>query len=183
MTDKPKRKNAEPTPRRYWWIFGTLTVFLFAYPIRILTYWWINPILYFVLTIGLLIATLGLLHRYGWQRPLFVLVAICIYLSAAHIQLSIRQIGSCYIDDYRYSKYFACSLHDEDYFNWKFLGGYQQIASSPIGMSGYCWYEANKPLSCLAFRLRLWSPFLLIAGAIHFYIGYRRRKAEMLTSV
>jgi hypothetical protein len=180
MTDKPKRKNDQPIPRRYWWIFGMIAVLLWIYPTRILTHWWVNPIIYAVITVGLLIATFGLLRRYSWKRPFFVLVALCVVLASWQVPLSIAENGNCWVEDIRYSKYFACAIRRGEYSDWVHLGGYQQIVDYPIASSGYCYYSAHKPLECLGFTAIYLSPFWLSALGIHFYIGQKRRKAEML---
>jgi hypothetical protein len=96
MSDKPKRKNNDPVPRRYWWIFGTLAIVLLIglrFPVRILSVWSLNPVLYGVITSGCLIATICVARSHGWKRQLIAIMVLCALLSGWQTVVSMRQGG------------------------------------------------------------------------------------------
>jgi len=89
-----KRKNDQAIPRRYWWIFGTLAILLLIglrFPVRILTNWTLNPLMYVLLVTGCLITLGYILNRYGWKRQIVALILVCSILSGWQVFVSARQ--------------------------------------------------------------------------------------------
>ena len=87
MTDKPKRKNDQPIPRRYWWIFGILAIVLLIglrFPVRILYWWALNPIGYALLTMACFIAMIRFVQNFHSKRILVLLIVGCFLLSSLH---------------------------------------------------------------------------------------------------
>ena len=87
MTEKAKRKNDDPIPRHYRWIFGMLAIVLLIslrFPIQILYRWELNPLLYALITFGCFVSLLYFILRHHWKRRVVALVLICMLLSGLH---------------------------------------------------------------------------------------------------
>jgi hypothetical protein len=87
MNEKPKRKNDEPIPRRYWWIFGILAILLLGtlpFPIRILYWWVLNPLLYWLITLACLWAVVRFIRRYSWKRRIVPVMLVTLLLAWWH---------------------------------------------------------------------------------------------------
>ena len=93
-TEKSKNKRTPPDLRAYWVIVGTLfaiLVFMLRYPVHIITYWMLNPMLYGLLTFALLIMLLHFIRQHGWQHSLVIILISCVFLSAFQTFTSPRQ--------------------------------------------------------------------------------------------
>lgn len=100
------------------------------HPIRVLEYWWLNPIIYGVVTAITLFLTWRTVTSTSWKQSFSILLMICTLLLANQTVESLNEVGKCVIDDNRWTDYYGCQTG-----NW-----YQQIQSLPIGMQGWCYY-------------------------------------------
>ncbi len=118
--------------RHYNWKNFLIAILLISvtHPIRVITNWWVNPLLFGVATIICLLLMIRIIQKQAWKNGIVALLLICTLLSGWQTLVSTSEVGHCFIDDIRWTKYFACPES----------GGYQQIESSPIGMQGYCYY-------------------------------------------
>lgn len=83
MTDKPKRKNDDPIPRRYWWIFGTLALVLLIglrFPVRLKASYDFNVMFYSLIGLGCILTTTHFVRRYHWQRNIVIVMLGCVIL-------------------------------------------------------------------------------------------------------
>ena len=84
MTEKPKRKNAPPTPKAYWWIFGTLALILLIglrYPIVFTTSEAINGLMYFLIAVTCGLTLVHFVRRYHWKRIIVIVMVLSILLT------------------------------------------------------------------------------------------------------
>jgi hypothetical protein len=145
MTDKAKRKNDDPIPRRYWWIFGTLATMLLIglrYPIRILTIWSLNPIIYAMLAISSLLAAGYVMRRYGWKQQIVAVMILCSLLSGWQGIVSARQGGLnadfCGVDTSGFLTHHRCSYVGNCP---TLLRDYVTIGNLPIGIELLDYYD------------------------------------------
>jgi hypothetical protein len=92
MTEKPKRKNAPPTPKAYWWLFGTLAFVLLIglrYPIRFLPTYGINALLYMLMTASCALALFYFVLHYYWKRMIVIAMVVCICLALLNTVLAV----------------------------------------------------------------------------------------------
>ena len=90
MTEKPKRKNAPPTPKAYWWIFGTLALVLLIglwYPIRLVAPYIFNVVLYAVIALPCYLALAYSFDRYIWKRAIVIVMFLCLLLTIWNVIL------------------------------------------------------------------------------------------------
>jgi len=127
-SDKPSTIG-QSNLRYYWIIFGVLLI-SFAFPVRILSNWWINPILYGLLTLACFLTMSRFIRRYYWKQMIVVVMLACTVLSGLHGLISLSEIDNCWVEDIRYTQLIVCDSG----------GQYQQIESLPVGMQGYCYY-------------------------------------------
>jgi hypothetical protein len=83
-TDKAKNIGTPPDLRAYWFVVGTLfvvLVFMLRYPVHIITYWVLNPIIYGTLTLGLITLLWRFVQKYSWQHSLVIILISCVLLS------------------------------------------------------------------------------------------------------
>ena len=84
MTDKPKRKNDQPIPRRYWWIFGTLLIVLLIglrYPIFVTPSLQMNLLVYPIISVACILTFIHFVIRFHWKRFIVVVMLMCSYLA------------------------------------------------------------------------------------------------------
>jgi hypothetical protein len=96
MTEKLKRKNDEPIPRRYWWIFGILAILLLIglrFPIRLRVSYELNSIFYILIGISCLLAMVRFIRRFHWRQGVVILMLCCIVLTG----LNIKAMGGVYL--------------------------------------------------------------------------------------
>jgi hypothetical protein len=84
MNEKLKRKNDEPIPRRYWWIFSTLTILL-VIPLRtpenfVYTLTWYIALFFVVGNI-----TVEFIRSYGSRHAIVVLMFACLIMPFAQL--------------------------------------------------------------------------------------------------
>lgn len=115
--------------RLYWVVFIGLLVSL-SFPLRVISVWWINPVLYICLMLVCLYTTLCFVHNRGWKHMVVLIMIVCTVLAGLNGLISLFEIGNCWVEDNRYTQLIACTSG----------GMYQQIGSLPIGMQGYCYY-------------------------------------------
>ena len=92
MTDKPKRKNDQPIPRRYWWIFGTLALVLLIglrFPVRVWASYEVNSLLYVLIFVSCILGTIHFIQRFRWRHKIVIVMLTCIVLTG----LNIRNMG------------------------------------------------------------------------------------------
>jgi hypothetical protein len=106
----------------------TITVF---HPVRLLFDWWLNPVLYGVITLALLLVLLRVSKPGRWKNYTTALLLVCMLLSGKETFAGISEVGTCRLEDVRYNQHLYCGSSAR---------GYQQIASLPIGMVGWCYY-------------------------------------------
>jgi hypothetical protein len=88
MSEKPKRKNDQPIPRRYWWFFGVLATLLLVglwFPIRLLTWYELNFILYVLIGVACFLMLIHFIRRFHWRRGVTILILLCILLTGLNI--------------------------------------------------------------------------------------------------
>jgi hypothetical protein len=81
MTEKTKRKNAPPTPKAYWWIFGTLALVLLIglwYPIHLTASYDVNAVLYALIGLACLLTLIRFVRLYRWKRPIVIVIVLCV---------------------------------------------------------------------------------------------------------
>jgi hypothetical protein len=91
MTEKPKRKNDEPIPRRYWWIFGILTLVMLIglrFPVRITASFTLNLLLYVLIVLACFLAMIRFIQRFRWKHAVVFLMLICIVLTGLNIRFT-----------------------------------------------------------------------------------------------
>ena len=115
--------------RCYWILFSGLLL-SFAFPLRILSHWWLNPILYGLLALVCVFVTFRFISLYHRKRVIMILMVVCIALSVWQSLTSLSEIDNCWVEDNRYTQLFLCDSG----------GWYQQIETLPIGMQGYCYH-------------------------------------------
>lgn len=102
MTDIPKRKNDEPIPHRYWWIFGTLAIVLLIglrFPIRLrISHEW-NLVFYFLIGVSCSLATVSFIKRFRWRHKVVIVMLTCIVLTG----LNIKNMNGIYIPSFEAS--------------------------------------------------------------------------------
>jgi hypothetical protein len=106
-----KRKNDEPIPRRYWWIFGTLAILLLIglrYPIRLWTWYELNFLFYLLIGVAFSIALVRFIRRFHWRHGVAILILTCVVLTG----LSIKNMGGVYTPVYEPS----CTTEDNGIF-------------------------------------------------------------------
>jgi hypothetical protein len=107
-----------------------LTLFLF-HPVRVLSDWGLNSTLYSGVTaIGCLLL-ISVVLRFRLKLFATVLLVACVLLSGYEASLSASEVGTCYVEDNRYTAYFYCTSS---------LRGYQQIESLPVAMQDWCYW-------------------------------------------
>jgi vacuolar-type H+-ATPase subunit I/STV1 len=131
-TEKSKRKETAPNLHRYWLIIGTLfvlLVFMLRYPIHIISYWILNPIIYGLLTLALLVILLRFVRQYTWQHSLTIILICSVFLAAWQTISSPRQSP---FDEY-------CTVINEGLIETRFcgyIGNCPTILLKYVGISG-----------------------------------------------
>jgi hypothetical protein len=88
MTDKPKRKNDQPIPRRYWWIFGTLAILLLInlrFPVKIIVSNHLNTLPYLIVMLVCIVVLIDFIRRFHWKQAVTIVIALCILLGGFNI--------------------------------------------------------------------------------------------------
>jgi hypothetical protein len=99
MTDKPKRKNDQPIPRCYWWIFGILAIVLLIglrFPVRLWASYEVNFLLYVLIAVACSLATIQFIKRFRWRHKIVIVLLTCFVLTG----LNIRNMYDVYIPIY-----------------------------------------------------------------------------------
>ncbi len=109
-------------------LFLTITFF---HPVRLLYDWWLNPVAYGVITLVLLIMLLRVSKPGRWKNYTTALLLVCMLIAGKETVAGVSEVGTCWLEDVRYNQYFYCGSTAR---------GYQQIASLPIGMVGWCYF-------------------------------------------
>jgi hypothetical protein len=139
MSEKPKRKNDEPIPRRYWWIFGILAILLLItlpFPIRILYWWELNSILYGLIALACLLATVRFIQRFHWKRRIVIMMLIC------NLLVGFQTYASTRITHFDNNQ---CESVDDRLITWTYceipclasVAGYVSIGDLPIAIEMY----------------------------------------------
>lgn len=110
---------------------ASILIICIFHPIRFLNQWWVNPIIYGLVTCCCLTLTWHTIKRTDWRHSFSILLMVCTLLLASQTVESFNEVGNCDIEDQRWNYVYAC----RDSGNW-----YQQIQSLPIGMQGWCYY-------------------------------------------
>ena len=113
----------------YWFFFGIIFILGF-FSLRFISVWWINPILYGVITIACFYVMVRFVWYHRWKHLIVIIMFICTLLSSWNSLVSLSEIGNCWVEDIRYTQLIVCKNGNK----------YQQIESLPIGMRGYCYY-------------------------------------------
>ncbi|MEL7432381.1 MAG: hypothetical protein AAFN11_00380, partial [Chloroflexota bacterium] len=92
---------------------------------------WINPIIYGALVICLVIALVKMLKAQRVKVGFVIILFICSLHATRETFDSAREIGTCWLEDIRYTDYFYCPTSNH---------GYKQIQQSPLGMENWCTY-------------------------------------------
>lgn len=131
-TEKNKRKEISSNLRPYWLIFGTLfvlLVFMLRYPIHIISYWILNPIIYGLLTLALFVILLRFVRQNTWQHSLTIILISCVLMAGWQTVTSPRQSP---FDDY-------CSVIKEGVIETHYcgyVGNCPTILLQYVGISG-----------------------------------------------
>lgn len=112
------------------------------YPVRILSEWSLNPILYTVIALGCFGTATHIFRKYRWKNGVAALLLVCGLLSGWQVNVSASEVGQCGIEDWRWNALYHCSSTNMNY---------QQIECYPIAIRGWCWacisYHCKRPQS------------------------------------
>lgn len=136
---QPKKNNLNTN--YLWVLFGLFPIFISSFPVRImyLSHWWMNAVLYGLMSLVSLLSLIYIVMRYNGNRKdvIALLISISMLLTSWQSLVSLSEVGNCWVEESRYGiLLILCRDDDDDYRTQDRIIGYWRRAILPLGVFG-----------------------------------------------